>query len=117
MYRLSLYDPWSTDKPLWEEVLSDNDSTVDNMHIEPLGYFAAANLPDENTFLIHGGQKGGGKRGQLKATVSDTWVYDMYRNEWRKPQLSGTPPAQRFVFLLSIIIIIIMETTNSVWEI
>ncbi|KAG2225518.1 hypothetical protein INT45_010345, partial [Circinella minor] len=85
MYRLSLYESWSTDKPLWEKV---NNHSIPTM--EPLGYFAAANLPDENTFLIHGGQKQREESNDplIKTTVvNDTWVYDMYRNEWKKPQL------------------------------
>ena len=93
MYRLSLYDSWSTDKPLWEQVVNNN-----NIPMEPLGYFAAANLPNENTFLIHGGQKERQESSSdpLKTTVvNDTWVYDMYRNEWKKPQLLGPSPAQR----------------------
>ncbi|KAI8147028.1 hypothetical protein BJV82DRAFT_552909 [Fennellomyces sp. T-0311] len=80
MYRLALYESWSIDNPAWEEIESD---------AAPLGYFASANLPGTDGFLIHGGQ------GEHMKITRSTLVYDIDTNEWSEPSLQGQLPVQR----------------------
>ena len=84
MYSLDLYKSWSTSEPAWSQLNPVGDHIL-------LAYLCAAPLLTLQGFLINGG------RHAPQTNPAQTFLYDVNRNTWGLPVVSGEKETARQV--------------------
>lgn len=84
MYALDLGVDWATSEPAWHTLDRSNMARWDPAGRIGSAYFAAVELPDQKSMVIHGGQ-----------SPYQTMVYAIESNSWSVPSIRGPQPSQR----------------------